>query len=147
MLAIVKATPSPQEIVETRQALKELSSSEPGQLILHIKRGERDTAMEIPGSAREPLCQVLDILAHGQTPWIVPQASEITTQEAADLLNISRPTLVKMLTEGRIPFHLIGTHRRLSLSDVLAYREARTRERMRAMTELLAEEDELGLPD
>lgn len=71
----------------------------------------------------------------------------ITTQEAADLLNMSRPTLVKRLEEGAIPFTTIGTHRRLALADVLAYREAAAARTAAALQELEEEEATLGLPD
>ena len=71
----------------------------------------------------------------------------ITTQEAADLLNMSRPTLVKRLEEGVIPFTTIGTHRRLALADVLAYREAAAVRTVAALQELEEEVTTLGLPD
>ena len=71
----------------------------------------------------------------------------ITTQEAADLLNMSRPTLVKRIEEGAIPFTTIGTHRRLALADVLAYREAAAARTAAALQELEEEEATLGLPD
>lgn len=71
----------------------------------------------------------------------------ITTQEAADLLNMSRPTLVKRIEEGAIPLTTIGTHRRLALADVLAYREAAAARTAAALQELEKEEAILGLPD
>lgn len=71
----------------------------------------------------------------------------ITTQEAADLLNMSRPTLVKRIEEGAIPFTTIGTHRRLALADVLAYREAAAARTAAALQALEEEEATLGLPD
>lgn len=71
----------------------------------------------------------------------------ITTQEAADLLNMSRPTLVKRIEEGAIPFTTIGTHRRLALADVLAYREAAAARTAAALQELAEEESALSLPD
>lgn len=71
----------------------------------------------------------------------------ITMQDAADMLNVSRPTLVKMLEDGKIPYQQVGTHRRLRLADVVAYREERSRDRMEALRELIREEEELGLPN
>lgn len=71
----------------------------------------------------------------------------ITTQEVACLLNMSRPTLVKRLEEGAIPFTTIGTHRRLALADVLAYREAAAARTAAALQELEEEEATLGLPN
>jgi excisionase family DNA binding protein len=72
--------------------------------------------------------------------------AELTTQEAADLLGVSRPYLIKLLEEGALPCTLTaGSHRRLRLADVLAYRRVRDRERRAALDEMSAEAERLGL--
>lgn len=71
----------------------------------------------------------------------------LTTQEAADILNVSRPTLVKLLEDGAIPYRRVGTHRRLRLSDVLAYREARGQGRKEALNRLWTLEESMDVPD
>lgn len=109
--------------------------------------GSDPTMVAVPASAREAVLQVLLLLAAGHTPRVLAAEEELSTQEAAQLLNMSRPTLVKRLEEGEIPFHWVGSHRRLSVVDVLRYRETRDRACIQALQELVAEEEALGLRD
>ena len=99
--------------------------------------------VELPASALEALQLVLDALSRGQSITIVPRDRELTSQEAADLLNVSRPHLIKLLGQGDIPFHRVGTHRRIKIEDVLAYRKRRDAERDAALTELTRLSEEL----
>ena len=95
--------------------------------------------VEIPASAFAALQAVVRDMAQGHTITLIPHDKELTTKEAADILNVSRPFLVKLLDRGEIPYHRVGTHRRLRVEDVLAYRElraARRREKLRELTEL-----------
>lgn len=78
---------------------------------------------------------------------MAPLAQRLTTQEAADLLGISRPTMVKLLDDGKLPFEQPGRHRRIRLDDLLTYRDERRRERGKALDELVRQTDELGLYD
>jgi excisionase family DNA binding protein len=102
--------------------------------------GERT---ELPSSAVEALKLVVDALARGQSVTLVPQDKDLTSQEAADTLRVSRPHLIKLLDRGESPFHRVGTHRRVRLEDVLAYRERRDAERAAALTELTRLSEEL----
>ncbi len=77
----------------------------------------------------------------------MPVTQDLTTQRAADLLGISRPFFVKLPESGKLPFHLTGTHRRVYLKDLLAYKEHRDRERRDALDEMAREAEELGLYD
>lgn len=95
--------------------------------------------VEIPASAFAALQAVVRDMAQGLTITLIPHDKELTTKEAADILNLSRPFLVKLLDRGDMPYHRVGTHRRLNVDDVLAYRElraARRREKLRELTEL-----------
>lgn len=101
----------------------------------------------VPDEAVPGLLRLLEALARGQSPMFVEDAEGLTTQEAADLLNVSRPTLVKLLEDGAIPYRRVGTHRRLRLADVLAYRETRSQRQKDAFDRLFQMEEEMGLPD
>jgi excisionase family DNA binding protein len=95
--------------------------------------------VEIPASAFAALQAIVRDMAQGLTITLIPHDKELTTKEAADILNVSRPFLVKLLDRGEMPYHRVGTHRRLNVEDVLAYRELRAkrrREKLRELTEL-----------
>ena len=99
----------------------------------------------LPDTATRALTDVLEHLARGRAVAVVPVESEITTQQAAELLNVSRPYLVDLLERGAIPFRKVGSRRRIRLADVLAYREIDDAKRRSAMDELTAEAQRLGL--
>ena len=81
--------------------------------------------VEIPAEVHQVLQQVVEAMRQGLAVTVVPQRWSLTTQQAADLLGVSRPTLIKLLGDDQIAFERIGTHRRIQLRDVLAYREQR----------------------
>jgi len=101
--------------------------------------------IELPTTALRLLADVLTEMAEGNAVQVVPVHAELTTQEAADLLNVSRPHLVKLLEDGEIPFHRTGKHRRVRLVDLMQYKEARMRVSEAAMAELTRLSQELGL--
>jgi excisionase family DNA binding protein len=104
--------------------------------------GER---IELPESVLTLLRQVAHHLARGRAVTVVPIDKELTTQEAADVLNVSRPYLVKLLDEGKIPFVKTGTRRRIQLAEVMAYKRIRDAERRRGLDELTRLSQEYGL--
>jgi excisionase family DNA binding protein len=81
--------------------------------------------IELPAEVYRVLRHVVEALRHGFAVTVMPLTQTLTTQQAADLLGVSRPTLVKLLDEGKIPFDRVGTHRRILLRDLLTYREER----------------------
>jgi excisionase family DNA binding protein len=101
----------------------------------------------LSGPVRDALRQVVSALRAGNAVTVGPCPTRLTTQQAAELLGVSRPTLIKMLDDGKIPYERPGGHRRLRLEDVLAYRARRRTERDRAMTELVRQTEQLGLYD
>ncbi len=106
--------------------------------------GPDGNAMILP----EPLYRVLSEAAHqlaaGNGVAILPYGQELTTQQAADLLNVSRPHLVGLLEADAIPFHKVGTHRRVYLKDLLDYKRRRDAERRGALQAMVDEAQELG---
>jgi excisionase family DNA binding protein len=89
--------------------------------------------VELPVEVYGVLRQVVEALRQGLAVTVAPRTLTLTTQQAADLLGISRPTVIRLLDEGRVPFERIGTHRRVLLKDVLAYRESRRAEQYAAL--------------
>ena len=98
----------------------------------------------IPESVFYVLERVAEVLARGDSITIVPVGKELTTQQAADLLNVSRQYLVRLLDEGRLPFRKTGKHRRLRIEDVIAYGEKRDRDRRAGLRELSQLTQEFG---
>jgi excisionase family DNA binding protein len=99
-------------------------------------RGGNGHEITLPESVREALYNVVLALSQGKGITLVPRQSMLTTQEAADLLNISRPTLVKLLEAGRIPYDQPGRHRKVSLDAVLQYQRQMRSRRRAALDEL-----------
>jgi excisionase family DNA binding protein len=132
---------------EDRAQLAELStalrasprSAEHYELI--APNGERH---RIPESVIRGIERIAEVLARGDALTIVPVGARMTTQQAADLLNISRQYLVRLLEDNQIPYDRTGKHRRLKVEDVLAYKQRRDRERDEKLDELARLTDELG---
>lgn len=101
--------------------------------------------IELPTSSLTLLMSILGELANGNAVQVVPVHAELTTQEAANILNVSRPHMVKLLEEGKLPFHKTGRHRRVLFADLMNYKEQRDHESRTAMQELADLSQELGL--
>jgi excisionase family DNA binding protein len=99
----------------------------------------------IPTVAFRLLVTTLAQMASGNAVRLIPHHAELTTQEAAELLNVSRPNLVRLLDEGCIPFHRVGRHRRVLFKDVMTYKAEHRRARAAALDELGRLDQELGL--
>jgi excisionase family DNA binding protein len=104
--------------------------------------GER---LVLPPEVFEVLRGVVEAMAQGQAVMIAPVHQRLTAQEAADLLGVSRPTVVKLLESGEIPFEQPGRHRRVRLADVLAYRERSSSVRRAALDEMVEIAEEAGM--
>jgi excisionase family DNA binding protein len=104
-----------------------------------------DDALVVPREAAVLLAQVLGYLASGEGVTVMPDSAELTTQQAAEFLNVSRPYLIKLLETGKIPFRLVGTHRRVRFRDLREYKNRDDLERRRAADELTELSQDLGL--
>jgi excisionase family DNA binding protein len=109
--------------------------------------GAQDEELTLPQSVITALRQLAHYLASGEAVAIVPINETLTTQEAADILNISRPYLIKLLNEGALPFTKVGTHRRIQFEDVMAYKQRRDADRQRVLDVLAALNEEMGQYD
>jgi excisionase family DNA binding protein len=107
--------------------------------------GPNGEQIELPASVLSALRQVVHQLAQGKAVSVVPINQELTTQEAADILNVSRPYLVKLLEQGAIPFTRTGTHRRIRCDDLMAYKQQRDADRRRALSDLTQMSQDLRL--
>jgi excisionase family DNA binding protein len=106
---------------------------------------DTDTTLTIPGHALRLLVDILAQIANGNAVTVAPVHAELTTQQAADLLNVSRPYLIKLLDQRKIPHRRVGNRRRILLSDLIAYKRIDDAERRTIADELTAEAQNLGL--
>lgn len=135
------------EFEQAKQSYRALSAhykpGEPLQMKILDRDGEE---LSLPPQVVQLLVEVLVNLANGKALSIIPTNAELTTQQAADILNVSRPFLIKLLDETReISFRKVGTHRRILLKDLLAYKEMDDATRDQALDELVAQGQELKL--
>ena len=101
--------------------------------------------IELPQSVCDVLRQVVDAMARDEAVAVVPVHKLLTTQEAADLLDVSRPYLVRLLDEGQIPFSRTGSHRRIRLNDLIAFKTQRDERRRAGLARLTRMSREMGL--
>lgn len=101
--------------------------------------------VKLPATAVRMLIHILEEMARGNAVTLIPVHAELTTQEAADMLNISRPSLIQLLDEGKIEYRRVGTHRRVRFEALMAYKRLVDGERRAVLAELAAYDQELGL--
>ncbi|MBD2750407.1 helix-turn-helix domain-containing protein [Microvirga sp. BT688] len=136
--------PSPQDAELALQASRMLAAFRHADANLKVQLDD-GKVLTLPRAATHLLHHLLTEMAQGNAVTIIPVHAELTTQEAADHLNVSRPYLVKLLNDGKIPFRMVGTHRRVKFSDLEAFRKQAEEARGVAMDELAAQSQELGM--
>ncbi|MGH9163928.1 MAG: helix-turn-helix domain-containing protein [Acidimicrobiales bacterium] len=114
--------------------------TEPGLLL-----GPDGEQVPLPAEVYRVLRHVVEVMRQGKATLVAPQGLLLTTQEAADFLGISRPTIVKILEDGAIPFEKPNRHRRVRLQDLLEFRARRQEEQRAALNDLTEEASRLGL--
>lgn len=106
--------------------------------------GPKGDSIPLPASMFYVLERVAEVMARGDSITLVPLGKEVTTQQAADLLNVSRQYLVRLLAEGRMPFRKVGTHRRVRIEEVLKFKTKRDKDRRAGLRELSRMTQEFG---
>lgn len=132
------------EAQKALQTLRAFSRNKVRQQTLTIS-GDEAVTVQLPPETFELLMDILAQLAGGNGVTVVPINAELTTQQVADMLNVSRPYVVKILDEGAMPFRKVGTHRRVKVADLLAYKAQDTQKRQEAMEALAAQAQDLDM--
>lgn len=129
-------------IARTSKQLLSRYAREDQPLTLRVIDAGRDEPIELPAGAVSLLMDILGAMASGQGITLIPENAELTTVQAADILNVSRPFLIKLLEAGKIPYRKVGKHRRIRMEDVMNYKQAIDREREAILDQLVADAQE-----
>lgn len=144
--AFASRLPDQIEVKEAEQLRKivasQLTENETATLSLAIDQGKIETVTLSPALAQS-LLGFLRLVSSGRGFRMIPLNQELTTQQAADILNVSRPHLIKLLENGSLPFTKTGAHRRVRAEDLFAYKKERDDGRARIMSEMIAEDADL----
>lgn len=132
-------------VASSRQLAAFLTTKFETQRIELVDETQHREVVELPTFALRLLGEILSELAQGNAVKVVPIHAELTTQEGADMLNVSRPHLVKLLDNGALPHTKTGRHRRIKFADLMTYKEQRDLASRNAMDELAAQAQELGM--
>jgi len=140
--------PTPGDSKLAREALQKLtarhSRAHRASLYLSTASGSAERA-PVPERALELLTEILRQTAEGNAVAVLPVAQELTTQQAADLMNVSRPFVISLVEKGDLPARKVGSHRRISLAAVLAFKSKADAERDKALDFLAAQSQDLKL--
>jgi excisionase family DNA binding protein len=143
-------TPTPDDALlaqESSRRLARLVASKPKKPLRFRIEPENapEETVSIPAAAFRLLNDILNQMANGNAVTLIPIHAELTTQQAAGILNVSRPFLVEQLEKGVIPYRKVGTHRRILYKDLMDYKATMDRNRLKALDELAAQAQDLGM--
>jgi len=130
--------PTPEEAEKAKKASTFLARNmnKQGGLSLHVKQGTNGAVVELPPAVSRLMLDLLLFISKGEAVTLVPFGAELSTQQAADMLNVSRPFLVKLIENNEVPHYKVGTHRRIRAKDLFAYKQRRDSKRNEALTKL-----------
>ncbi len=141
--------PTPEVAAEAETALRQLEPfirrRNQKHVVVRPEDGPAAQSVTVPREAFDLFLQILGQMANGNAVTIVPVHAELTTQQAADLLNVSRPFVVGLLEQGVLPHRKVGTHRRILFADVARYQREDEERRRQVMADLAAEAEKHGL--
>jgi excisionase family DNA binding protein len=145
MPAVAAELPSEAEATLAKETSRVLAShlqdAEPVQLRITVD----ETTVTLPASAVRLLVAILEEMGRGNAVTLIPVHAELTTQQAADMLNISRPSLIQLLDEKKLEYRRVGTHRRIGFAGLMRYKRQQESLRRKALEELAAYDQELGI--
>jgi excisionase family DNA binding protein len=132
-------------VIRAERRIREYLARNPGDKPIEVQAeiGDQETLV-VPRQVAVMLAQVLGMLAQGEGVQIMPDRAMLTTQQAADVLNVSRPYVVGLLEADMIPYAMVGTHRRIALADLLQYQRTDYQRRRAVVDELTQLGEELG---
>jgi excisionase family DNA binding protein len=147
MLAHRQLPPSAQDAAMARVSGQVLSPfvQQKRPLTLRVREAGKEKPFELPTGAVALLMDILEAMAAGRGVTLIPENAELTTVQAADVLNVSRPFLIKLLGENVLPHRKVGKHRRIRMEDVMAYKATIDREREAVLDQLAREAQEQGM--
>lgn len=140
--------PTAQDAAIAREASRMLAPYVEHMESLRFQVGEEKKVTQkllLPATAIRLLLDLLTEMAAGNAITLIPVHAQLTTQQAADVLNVSRPFLVNLLEQGKIPHIKVGTHRRILFEDLMRYKKSIDRERQKALDELVRESEKLNM--
>lgn len=146
--SLASTLPSETEVALARETSRllatHLQDREPLRLSILLDQSHEGT-FDLPASVVRLLVRILEEMARGNAVTLIPVHAELTTQDAADMLNISRPTLIQLLNEGKIEYRRVGTHRRVRFEALISYKRQLEADRRAALAELAAYDQEIGI--
>ena len=134
--------PSKEDSALAREASRAIATKQPSELRVRLDDGQE---LVLPKAATRLIAHLLTEMAQGNAVTIIPIHAYLTTQEAADYLNVSRPYLIGLLEAGKINFQMVGTHRRIRFEDLMTFKKASEKRRLEIMDELAAQSQAEGM--
>lgn len=138
---------SPEEVPGIRSLNDILTGKESEDQTKYYLSDSKGARIELPRSIFRVLASVVREMASGRSVMVLHYDHELTTQQAAEILNVSRPFLISLLEKKQIPYHMAGTHRRIRMGDLLDFRRCRDKSRQDLLLELQKVSESLGLYD